>query len=170
VLLTGSLSSLIIQLSIHALNFRENMKHLLKLKAMGLLILLLTMGYVHAQTVAPARGEGLDNPQITADEYDAYKIKWVQENPEEYALLVSMRQKDNQNGSHRMAAWTSPEEKEKWIAEHPREYAEFMEAQKAVRTEVRPTMTRAEFDALPVGRQQAILNETNTLIIDNNTK
>jgi hypothetical protein len=144
------------------------MKHLLKLKAMGLLILLLTMGYVHAQTVAPTRGQGLDNPQINADEYDEYKTMWVQENPEEYAALSSVRQpKDSPNGTHRDAAWTTPEEKQRWIADHPREYAELMEAQKAVKEEVRPTMTRAEFNALPAGRQQAILNETNTLIIDN---
>lgn len=148
------------------------MKHLLKLKAMGLLVFLLTLSCVQAQTVAPTRGDGLDNPQIQPAEYDAYKVMWVQENPGEYDLLLkNSTAKDDPNGSHRTAAWSSPEEKERWISEHPREYAELMEAQKAIgKAEVSPTMTRTEFNALPVGRQQAILNETNTRIIDNNTK
>lgn len=147
------------------------MKQFLKL-TMGLLALLLTIGCVQAQTIVPnssLRGDGLANPNINADEYDAYKAQWVQENPVEYnQLLQGERIKGTDNGSHRVAVWGTPENKEQWIATHPREYAEYMESLKT--TQVRPTMTRAEFDALPEGRKAAIVNETNTLIIDDNTK
>jgi hypothetical protein len=142
------------------------MNHLLKLKAMGLLMLLFTMGYVHAQTVAPTRGDGLDNPQIATGQYDEYKTNWVQQNPKEYSQLMS-GDKVKENQAAGIATWSTPEEKERWINENPREYARLMEAQKDVKAQPRPTMTRAEFNALPAGRQQAIINEPNTLIIDN---
>jgi hypothetical protein len=148
------------------------MKQLFKM-TMALLALLLTIGGLQAQSVitnGQSRGDGLANPEINSDTYDAYKVQWVQENPDEYNQLLQGTRVKSDNGSHREAIWGAPENKAQWAAEHPREYAEYMESLKKTETAPAPTMTRSEFNALPQGRQQAILNETNTRIIDDNTK
>lgn len=137
------------------------MKQLLKLKAMGLLVMLLSIGFVKAQSVAPVespRQVELANPSVDAAGYDAHKAQFVAEHPDQYNQLVGNQAKVQATPS----PWGSAENKDRWVAEHPREYAEMLQSA----TDNRIRISRAEFDALPAAKQQAMKNDSKFLVID----
>jgi hypothetical protein len=137
------------------------MKQLLKMMAMGLLLGLLSMSYVQAQSLTPAepiRNGSLGDPSVEAAGYDAHKAQFVAENPEQYNEMIGTQVKDNT----KVQPWGAEENKERWAAEHPREYAELQQAAADNRTRV----SRADFNALPVAKQQAMQNDPKFLIID----
>ncbi|HEX2898273.1 MAG TPA: hypothetical protein VHS96_00995 [Bacteroidia bacterium] len=139
------------------------MKQLLKLKAMGLLIMLLAIGYVKAQSLTPQepiRQGGLADPSVDAAGYDAHKAQFVAEHPEQYNQMIGNQ--TIKEVTPQGYPWGAPENKESWIAAHPREFAEY--TQKLTDNRVR--MTRAEFNAFPAAKQEAILKDANYIIID----
>jgi hypothetical protein len=137
------------------------MKQLLKLKAVGLLVMLVSIGFVKAQSltpVEPVRQGELADPSLDAAGYDAHKAQFVAEHPEQYNQLVGNQTKDQVTPT----PWGNPDDKDRWVAEHPREYAEMMQPAADNRTRI----SRAEFDALPAVKQQAIKNDSKFLIVD----
>jgi hypothetical protein len=136
------------------------MKQLLS-KAMGLLALLLSIGYVQAQSLTPAEPIRPNSGNVDAANYDAVKAQFVAEHPEQYGQMNGAPAKvvtENQNS----LPWGSPENKTQWISTHPTEYAEMNKTGEDFRTRI----TRAQFDAYPAEKQQAVLNDQNILIID----
>lgn len=132
------------------------MKQLVKIKVMGLLLMLLTLGYVQAQSIAPAepvRQGGLADPSVDAAGYDAHKAQWVAEHPQEYNEMV-------QQGTKSTLPWNSPEEKEKWVAEHPGEYKNM--TQQA--TDTRTRMTREQFNSLSPAYQERVRLDANIVV------
>lgn len=137
------------------------MKQLLKLLAMGMLLGLLSVSYVQAQSLTPAepiRSGSLADPSVEAAGYDAHKAQFVAEHPEQYNEMIGNQVKELPKGN----PWGSDDNKERWAAEHPREFAELQQTAVDNRTRV----SRAEFNALPVAKQQAMQNDPKFLIID----
>ncbi len=138
------------------------MNQLLKMLAMGMLLGLLSISYANAQSLTPAepiRSGSLADPSVEAAGYDAHKAQFVAENPQLYNEMVGNQQVKTLPASN---PWGSDENKERWVAEHPREYAALQQSAVDNRTRV----TRAEFNALPVDKQQAMQNDANFIIID----
>lgn len=132
------------------------MKQLVKIKVMGLLLMLLTLGYAQAQSIAPAepvRQGGLSDPGVDAAGYDAHKAQWVAEHPEEYNAM-------QQQGTKSTLPWSTPEEKERWAAEHPAEY-EKMAGQPA---DTRTRMTKEQFNSLSPAYQERVRLDANIVV------
>lgn len=133
------------------------MKQLLKIKVMGLLLMLLTLGYVQAQSIAPAepvRQGGLADPSVETAGYDAYKAQWVAEHPEEYQAL-------DQQGTKPALPWSTPEDKERWAAEHPAEYQKLVGQQP---TDTRVRMSKQEFNNLDEAHQRRVRMDSNVVV------
>ncbi|MFN8396764.1 MAG: hypothetical protein U0176_19215 [Bacteroidia bacterium] len=128
----------------------------MKIKVMGLLLVLLTLGYVQAQSIAPAepvRQGGLADPSVDAAGYDAHKAQWVAEHPDEYNKMV-------EQGTKSTLPWNTPEEKEKWAAEHPAEYKKMTEQGADNRTR----MTREQFNSLSPAYQERVRLDANIVV------
>lgn len=132
------------------------MKQLMKIKVMGLLLMLLTLGCVHAQSIAPAepiRQGGLADPNVDAAGYDAHKAQWVAEHPDEYQAM-------QQQGTKNTLPWNTPEEKERWAAEHPAEYQKMVGQPADTRTH----MTKDQFNNLDAEHQRRVRMDSNIVV------
>lgn len=110
------------------------------------------------QQVAPAEKE----KQMTQQEKEAY-----------YATHPELDTRQGAPTQMSSQPWGSPENKEAWIAAHPREYAEMTAAPTEVSTARQAPahkITRSEFNALPVAKQQAIMNDPGFIIIETSQK
>ncbi len=146
-------------------------------KAIGILAILMAVGFLRAQQVTPH--------QIPVGD-DKAKVEWVRSNPDAYqalggqvsgttvaapaqmteaektAWLASHPQPQTGNVSSidqpTVMPWGS-HDKAAWIAAHPREWA-------AMNTDTRIRVSRADFNALPANKRQAMQNDPNYVIVD----
>jgi hypothetical protein len=138
------------------------MKHVLKLQVMGLLLVLLSMGYVKAQSSNGQQVQvtDLSNPSLDAAGYDAVKAEFVKQNPEQYKALSGNAAE--KAGETAVYPWGADENKHAWVTAHPREYAAFVQGEQDNRTR----MSRSELNKMPAEKQQSILNDSNFIIIE----
>lgn len=137
------------------------MKQLLKTMSM-LAVLLLAIGSVYAQSLAPAepqrQGE-LANPNVDAAGYDAHKAAFVAEHPREYA---AMNPNPTKEADQTVYPWGAVENKQEWVTAHPQEYQAYLESLSSGRV----TMTRAEFNKLSTEHQARVRQDAHIIVLD----
>lgn len=152
-------------------------------KAIGILVVLLSMGYLKAQNAVP-------NAFPVGDE--KAKQEWIKANPDAYRSLGGQLQ-DTDGQKKKVATtevastpeavkiaaspqpWGANENKAAWIAAHPAQYAQLanqpVDAPSVVvepLNETRIRISRDEFTALPADKQASVLSG-NFLIVDKPT-
>lgn len=97
----------------------------------------------------PAEYNQMTNQTVersTAPMTEAAKKAWINANPAEYARQTNAT----------VYPWGTESNKSAWVAAHPAEYETFVKGKTFV--------TRAEFEALPAGKQQAMLADPNYVV------